>query len=424
MSGADERDRAETPQSDSVPEPIPPLRLDARQRRLRLTGVILVLLGLLFAGYFAAPWVLPPWIVEGPLVQQVTPEGALLVWYTSRPAEGQQVVVTADGDAGGPAIGRTYAVMTSGTRSLARIDGLLAGRRYACRIVRARRTLGEARLRTAVLPGAPFHFVVFGDSGDASRTQYALARQIERADPDFLVHTGDLVYPRGARAAYRRAFFEPYRRLIRQVAFWPVPGNHDVAEPDLGAPFREVFELPANGPPRVTPEHAYWFDYADARFVMIDSNLPEAVLARQVAPWLEATFAGFPGRWRFVVLHHPPYTVGAHKPSQAVRRALVPAFEAAGVDIVFSGHDHMYQRTAPMRRGRRVPRGVVYIVTGAGGARLYEAQPREQWPESFVRVYTGQHSFTHVRIAGAKLELEQIALDGQVIDTWSVEKQP
>lgn len=421
MTQADDTDRAEAPDVEPAPEALPPLRLDARQRRLRLAGLVLVVLGLVFAGYFAAPWVLPPWIVEGPLVQQAGPEGALLVWYTSRPADGQQVVVTADGD-NGAAVERTFAVMTSGTRSLARIDGLLAHRDYAYRIVRNGGTLAAARLRTAALPGTPFHFVVFGDSGDASQTQYALARQIEQVDPDFLVHTGDLVYPRGARAAYRRAFFEPYRRLIRQVAFWPVPGNHDVAKPDFGAPFREVFELPANGPEQVTPEHAYWFDYADARFVMIDSNLSEQVLAEQVAPWLVATFAGFPGRWRFVVLHHPPYTVGAHKPSQSVRRALVPAFESAGVDIVFSGHDHMYQRTTPMRRGRRAERGVVYIVTGAGGARLYEAQPREQWPDYMARVYTGQHSYTHIRIAGPKLELEQVTLDGQVIDTWSVQK--
>ena len=419
MSTSD--DNPTPPQAEPpVPEPSPS-RLDARQRRLRVAGVILLLLVLVFAGYVAAPWVLPPWIVEGPLVQQVSPEGAVVVWYTSRPAESQQVIVAADGD---DPMQRTFAVASTGRRNVARIDGLLAHRDYAYRIVQNGRTLAEARLRTAALPGTPFHFVVFGDSGDASQTQYALARRIEQVDPDFLVHTGDLVYPRGARAGYRRAFFVPYRRLIRQVAFWPVPGNHDVAEPDRGAPFREVFELPANGPAQVTPEHAYWFDYADARFVMIDSNLSQQVLAERVAPWLEATFAGFPGRWRFVVLHHPPYTVGAHKPSEAVRRALVPAFEAAGVDIVFSGHDHMYERTTPMRRGQRAERGVVYIVTGAGGARLYEAMPREQWPDYVARVYAGQHSFTHIRIAGARLELEQITADGQVIDTWSVLKQP
>lgn len=422
MTDPDARDRHPMPDESPANPDITPVRLDPRQRRLRVAGVVLVVLVLIFGGYVVAPWILPPWIVEGPLVQQATTDGAVLVWYTSRPAPGLQVLVSQEDADQSEAMARGWTVASSGRRNVARIRGLLAHQQYRYRIMQGNRTLAQAVLRTAALPGTPFHFVVFGDSGDASQTQYALARRIEQVDPDFLVHTGDLVYPRGARTAYRRAFFEPYRRLIRRVAFWPVPGNHDVAKPDFGAPFREVFELPGNGPEQVTPEHAYWFDYADARFVMIDSNLPERVLAERVAPWLEATFAGFPGLWRFVVLHHPPYTVGAHKPSEAVRKALVPAFEAAGVDIVFSGHDHMYERTRPMRHGQPAERGVVYIVTGAGGARLYEARPREQWPAYVARVYTGQHSFTHIRIAEPRLELEQIALDGQVIDTWSVQK--
>ncbi len=421
MSHSEPPDAPAPQHAEGEPSPIKPLdppRLDPRRRRLRLAAWVLAALGVLFLAYLAAPRVLPPWIVEGPLVQQARAEGATLVWYTSRAAEPASLAVVVGN---GQPVHR-FAVTTRGRRCMARIEGLLAGRDYPYRILRGQVTLFEGRIRTAALPGTPFDFVVLGDSGDASQAQYALARQIEAQDPDFLVHTGDLVYPRGARHAYRRAFFEPYRTLISHVAFWPVPGNHDVAKPDFGAPFREVFELPENGPAGVTPEHAYWFDWADARFVMIDSNLPQQVLAERVAPWMRAALAGFPGRWRFVVLHHPPYTVGAHKPNQAVRRALVPAFEDAGVDIVFSGHDHMYERTSPMRAGHKADRGVVYIVTGAGGARLYEAQPREQWPESFVRVYTGQHSFTFVRIDGPKLELRQIAADGQVIDTWALTK--
>ena len=208
------------------------------------------------------------------------------------------------------------------------------------------------------------------------------------------------------------------------MCFWPCLGNHDIAEPDLGAPYLEVFELPENGPTGSTPERSYWFDYAAARIAVIDINLDEPQLRDVVAPWLTDVMSEPGPRWKFVSLHHPPYTGGAYQPDQRVQNALVPVFEAVGVDIVFAGHDHMYQRTAPIRAGEVVEEGagVVYVVSGAGGALIYDALPPDQRPAYVIALNDEVHSFTRVNIDGDTLRLRQIAVDGEVIDDWTLRK--
>jgi acid phosphatase type 7 len=148
----------------------------------------------------------------------------------------------------------------------------------------------------------------------------------------------------------------------------------------------------------------YSFDYGDVHFLCIDSNRyidpNDAALQAWVAADLDSTTA----IWKFVVFHHPPFTVGDEHYTVQHMRVLAPLFEAHGVDIVLSGHEHNYQRARPLKfvpagpgrsadrggKDRRVPgtftidrsfdgvrntrpSGVLYIVTGAGGKHLYDA---------------------------------------------------
>jgi 3',5'-cyclic AMP phosphodiesterase CpdA len=157
---------------------------------------------------------------------------------------------------------------------------------------------------------------------------------------------------------------------------------------------------------------------------VVDSNLDEAALRDHVAPWLAEVLGEPDARWKFVVFHHPPYTGGAYQPDERIQRTLVPVFEATGVDIVFNGHDHMYERTHPIRNGEAAEDGdgVVYVVSGAGGARLYEALPIDQRPPYLAALYNETHSFTKVSISGNQLTLEQIALGGETVDQWTFQK--
>lgn len=405
--------------------------LPAQVLALAVTAVIIVAVVRL-----AFPYVLPVRIVEGPLVQNLAGDEASLVWYTSRPV----LCNVRLGDSP-PRVAES-----AGTRNRLRLSGLSIETDQPYEILAGARRLHRAVLKPVKPPDAPFGFIVFGDSGRGSTQQYALARRMgELADSgasvDFLLHTGDVVYGAGQREDYRDRFFAPYRKLIDRICFWPALGNHDVSEPNPGQAYRDVFELPENGPSGLAPETNYWFDYGSLRVVVADTNLSEAKLASQVAPWMAAVFAKAPSsiRWRIAVFHHPPYTVGPHagdKSRAVTERVFVPVLQAASVDIVFCGHDHLYQRTQPLWNGVAVsspapssaalpgesgpPRGVVYVVSGAGGAKLYRASPPADRPPYFVKVIDNVHSFTHVTIDAASMHLRQIAISGEILDEFQL----
>ena len=390
-----------------------------RRRRQKARRVLFVAFLVILAALALVPiwaWLVPAFIYEGPMVQNTHDRQATLVWYMSRAVGDGLAVRLADG--------RTVPVECVGSRCRAVLTDLPFGAEVPYRITYGQRTLVSDALRTMRRPDQPYSFVVFGDSGKATQAQFRLADQIIAADPDFVLHTGDLIYGRGERFHYRSRFFTPYASLLRRVNFWPCVGNHDVFMPIQQSPYFEVFELPRNGPAGLTPEHEYWFDYANARVVVLDSERDERTLHDVVAPWVEQVFATGAPRWKFVVFHRPPYTAGQHPPRVAIQRALAPSFERAGVDIVFNGHDHMYERTRPIRGGQVAAdgRGVVYIVTGAGGARLYTAFPPEQRPDYIASLHNEVHSFTLVKVAGDTLMLDQIALGGDTLDHWVLHK--
>lgn len=389
----------------------------ARPAVVLLWAVVLVLaaLGL----HAAAPWILPVRIREGPMVQMATERGAVLVWYTTRPAETAARVVI-DG------VAVDCAGVSSGCRHEAQIDGLSADTAYSYQVFSGTRALtDELSFQTNRSAGHAFTFIVFGDSGQGTMAQYTLATWMETSEPaaDFLVHTGDMVYPDGARERYEERFFAPYRELLTRVTLWPCLGNHDVQKGAGAAPaYEEVFVVPVNGPAGRPVKHEYWFDCASARFAVLDSNVDMATLEGQVAPWLREILSGTPPqvRWKFVVFHHPPYTGGKHRPAVAVQKALVPVMDEVGVKVAFSGHDHNYQRTYPLRGGERVEegQGIVYIVTGAGGAELYEMKPAAERPAYVAAAFSEPHSFTQVTVNGDELVGRQIGEDGRVLDEF------
>jgi 3',5'-cyclic AMP phosphodiesterase CpdA len=399
----------------AVPRRLRPAAVHPRVILLVVLGAIVVACGL----YAVAPWILPVGIHEGPMVQLAAPDAVTLEWFTTRPA---QCTAQLSGDG----VERTVAATVSDSRNVARITGLSPGTSYAYEIRAGRRALTRGlHFETVRPPGEPYSFIVFGDSGKGTRVQYLLGAQMASAQPpaDFVLHTGDLIYDGGELWLYEERFFAPYRQLLARVDFWPCLGNHDVDQDDRALAQVTVFELPANGPAGLPAGYNYWFDYSTCRVAVLDSNADEATLHDRVSPWLTKVMADVAPRWRFVVFHHPPYTDGKYMPDERLQRAVVPALEAAGVDVVFSGHDHDYQRTYPLRDGRVVAtgQGVVYVVTGAGGAQLY---PVRQPLPAFLAAFDDQHfSFTQIAIDGDELHLRQIALGGQVLDETSWRKE-
>lgn len=404
-----------TERPHSIPSSQRPAHVHPRVILAWVAVIVAVSIGM----YAIAPYILPARVIEGPMVQAPTPQGASLVWYLSRPAECRLIVTVVDED-------RDIEVERDGRRCVAQIDNLSPGRRYPYRIlVGSRRLTDDLAFTTPPAANRPYAFIAFGDSGKGTRVQYLLAGEMARSQPpaDFLLHTGDIVYPDGGRDRYNDRFFAPYRALISRVAFWPCLGNHDVQDDGSAPAYSEIFVLPENGPADQPAGHNYCFDYANCRVAVIDSNVPESVMLVSIAPWLRNVMSETDATWKFVALHHPPYTAGKYRPDERVQRTLVPVFEEVNVDIVFAGHDHSYQRLKPLHGGQVVEpdAGVQYIITGAGGARLYEQTGN---PQQIARMDFQHHSFTHVTIDNNTLLLRQISEMGDVLDSYEMNKTP
>jgi hypothetical protein len=206
--------------------------------------------------------------------------------------------------------------------------------------------------------------------------------------PRFLAPHGRLDLPFGAARDFNPKFFNIYRTTLARAPFYGSLGNHDIRSRN-GAPYLQNFVLPTNGPLGLAPERNYSFDYADAHIAVLDTNASTTQMRNILVPWLRQDMERSQARWKFVVFHHPPYSSGLHGDDARTQRVLDPVLRQLKVDLVFNGHDHHYERWKP--RG-----GVVYIVTGAGGAVLY---PRKR-TDPATAVFSGRKfSFTRIDIA-------------------------
>jgi 3',5'-cyclic AMP phosphodiesterase CpdA len=332
-------------------------------------------------------------------------------------------------------------------------------------------------------PGA-HRFLVTGDAAEGTPEQVAIARAMAAQHPDFVFLAGDLVYPRGRVSDYRARFFPVYNTddvpLLRQVPFLGVPGNHDVPWdlqrwPDTLAYFAE-WSLPMDGPalrpgdpgaaPAVPGLHdavraaagsayprmaSYSFEYGGVHWTVLDSNEYADWESPVLKAWLEADLkAAQSATWRVVALHHPLFQSSRSHAEDQWMRPLSPLLERYGVDLVFAGHVHNYQRTAPLRfvpmkvrrrgepvdgrfevdtafDGRKAARahGIIHIVTGAGGAHRYDRSQGtdraswQPWTRAFV---SDRHSFTEVDVNGRTLRLRELDAEGQTLDAVTLTK--
>lgn len=353
-------------------------------------------------------------LVVGPMVQQVTPAGFTVVWQTHPPHAGSLTFGPAD-----LLLDRNADVQHEGAYSVAVIDECDPGTAVRYQISGGGRVLAEYTVRTAPAGPRPFRLIAFGDSGTGGWSQWRLARRMRGYAPDLMIHVGDLIYPRGRLEDNPRKFFDPYGPLIASVPICPCMGNHEYRLDDA-QPFLDAFVLPRNGPSGARPEEHYWFDYAGVRFVGIDSNHDEPVFREAVAPWLDEVLAGAGDRWKVVFFHEPVHTQGRYPPAVKLLNTIIPVIERHRVDLVLCGHNHMYERSYPIRGGRHVApgEGTVYITTGAGGANLAEAQL--PMPDTLAVWNDRVHSFTMADVGPERILLRQIDVEGRIIDECDV----
>ena len=225
----------------------------------------------------------------------------------------------------------------------------------------------------------PTRIWVIGDSGTASETLYQVRDAALRWMQENPLHTeqidkqsntqsnnddntphinvwislGDIAYPSGSNDQFQSALFEPFEDITANTVLWPVYGNHD----DRRWTYFRIFSLPENAEAGGVASHTenyYSFDYSNAHFVMLDSQASNLSAMGKMANWLKNDLAQNTKPWLIAAVHHPPYTKGTHDSDgifdsygrmQDIRKNIVPILEQAGVDLVLSGHSHMYERS-------------------------------------------------------------------------------
>jgi hypothetical protein len=347
-------------------------------------------------------------ITRGPYLQLLTTNGVTVVWNTDTPATCALEI--------GP-VGGARAVIGSGRDRVCvvRAAGLSPGTEYAYRpLADGEPVAAESIFRTDD-PAAPYAFVVVGDSGCGCPTQLAVRDRMLRVPADFFLSTGDMIYEVARPEEFDPGFFVPYRDLIRRRVFWPVLGNHDIQTAG-GQPWRDVFHTPANNP--AGSEHYYSFRYGNVHVVVLDSNAATGPTSAQ-SRFLDQEFATSTAVWKVVAFHHTIYSSGAHGSATAIRANLVPVFDRHRVDLVFMGHDHIYERTRPLRADQIVGAGdgTVYVTTGGGGKSITAAGGA-----AFTAYTESSFHFVRVAVDGGVLNAEMIRADGSVGDLFTLTK--
>jgi hypothetical protein len=284
-------------------------------------------------------------------------------------------------------------------------------------------SVGTKSYKAHGLPSGKVRLAVFGDSGRGLPGQRLVGKQLEKYDPDLIVHVGDIVYPRGRESEYLLYHFPVYGSILAKTASTAAPGNHDTAYRDLraypdGLAYYKLWHLPQFKPKWAKGPGNFGFGYGDAYWVILDSNTYINWKGTGPQTWLKQELAkGANYRWRFVAFHHPPFHSSDKKKNEVYMKVVAPIFEQGRVTAVFNGHVHNYQRTKPIN-------GVTYFVTGAGGAELYDqkiAGNKKLW-KPFTATYIPGYSFTSLEYDRTGATVRQIDSKGKVIDT--VKLQP
>lgn len=272
--------------------------------------------------------------------------------------------------------------------------------------------------QTVVNDSSAFAFAVFSDSQNDWQDPEAWKRVSTRAykeRPNFAVHAGDLVDLGYMKDDWVNEFFGQSNLFTKTIPIFSIPGNH---EHDAAYYYRYMY---------IPQPYFYSFKYGNAEFFMIDTDQYQEE-GTELYNKVEQALAASKAYWKFVVHHHPPYssddddfgdtrfevsTLGDKEV-----QSLVPLYEKYGVDIVFYGHIHTYERSWPVMKNKVVNKnGIIYLTVGGAGGSLENAAPTRSWFTNKVKTV---HHFGYVAIHNNNLQFQAIDENGIVFDQFSL----
>ena len=262
---------------------------------------------------------------------------------------------------------------------------------------------GTAQNVTLPLAKDSTRFAVIGDTGTGDKPQYDIGRRLEqyrqRVDFTFTIMVGDNIYGSERPQDFQKKFEIPYKPLLdRGVTFYAALGNHD----DPNQRFYKPFNM--NG------ERYYTFTKGKIDFFALDSNYMD----RKQLDWFERAIKGSKSDWKMAYFHHPLYSSGAAHGSEAdLRTLLEPLFIKYGMDVVFAGHEHFYERVKPQK-------GIYYFTCG-GSAKLRRGDLRKG-SELTEKGDDVQNTFMVVEVAGDAFTFQTVSAGGAIVDSGAFKR--
>ena len=429
-----------------------------------------------------------PTIVRGPYLQSATPTSMVIRWRTDTT------------EASVVSYGTDRAQLTSTAKSegvssehIVQLAGLQPNTRYYYAVGSApvpppdatkkqkaagedapgRASINSFTTPPPVGPSKPSRFWVLGDPGTKGAIQAAVRDVYYQFNgnrqTDAILLLGDNAYPDGTDADYQKAIFEMYPTILRTTPLWSCLGNHDGKSANSitqSGVYYDVFTLPTRaqaGGVMSGTEAYYSFDYANVHFIALDSHDSDRSADGAMMQWLKADLAATQRDWIIAFFHHPTYTKGTHdsdrdSDSQGrmndMRAIFLPVLEQGGVDLVLTGHSHVYERSwlldghygksdtfnaamhvkqkhdgradgqgAYKKPRRRAPHvGEVSVVTGSAG---HAASPSRPPPLNHPAFYLSlnEAGSSVIDIDGLKLDFVFLNDKGEKRDWFSIVKE-
>lgn len=421
-------------------------------------------------------------ITRGPYLQMMSPSSTRIRFRTDNDSKPNILIGKSP-----KSLTRTIKQSTSTKEHELLIDSLTSNTRYYYQIVTPTQTLGDSTyfFQTAPAEGAKtkFSFWSTGDMypGQAQLDVYeGFKKFIGNKYTNMYLTVGDNVYAGASDNDFQANFFQVYQNgpILKQSALFPSTGNHDYdissrRQDDPTIAYFQNFTLPRKGELNGIPSNSeayYSYDYGNTHFICLDSHAWGADNMRlfdgpsEQLNWLKKDLAANKQDWTVVYFHHPPYTKGTYDSDSNqgfnaelfnLRNILVPIFDEYHVDIVLTGHSHIFERSKPLKgligtsadfnpainwpqnstgkydasenscpylfdTNDYSKHGTVYIVNGVGGG---YGNPRPDGPHvamAYTKPYTGGSFF--VEIENNRFDAKFIDASGSVLDQFTIFK--
>ena len=247
-------------------------------------------------------------------------------------------------------------------------------------------------------------FIGYGDTRTNPDIHADLARWFKQYNPDFILHTGDLVAKGKQYDTWGKEFFAPLASVIDEIPLLAAIGNHE----DDGVNYLAQFHL---------PEHELWysFDAGPVHFLALDYRYESASDPQYT--FAEKDLMSSKAPWKIVFLHVPIFNFGGHNSTWG-HEAYLPLLHKARVDLVLSGHSHLYERFKPLTNAEDKGKwAITHITTGGGGAPLYNTVEHASHA-----AYVRTNHFLVFEATQDTIKGQAVSREGKVFDEFEIKK--